>query len=116
MKAKRYLTAGWIGDCNEGWRGIIEPLIKELAEHDGDIFQIKEKFGGLRFYYFGGNEDFRKKVDKAEEKSYTICEYCGKPGRLRYGGWIKALCDEHAAERREERLIAEGMDEWKNQP
>lgn len=115
MKAKQYLENGWYGDC-EGWRGIVVPLIEELAEYDGDIFQIKEKFGGLRFYFSGGPDSFHQKVDNAEEKSYQICQKCGKPGRPRYGGWIATLCDEHAAERRRERDIADGMDEWKNQP
>ena len=60
---------------------------------DTYIFQIKEKFGGLRFYVDGTTEllDF---IDEMEAKSLTICEKCGKPGKPREGGWILTLCDE----------------------
>ena len=61
--------------------------------------QIKEKFGGLRFYFIGGNELTRGAIELAETMSYRICEQCGKPGSPREEGWIQTLCDEHAAER-----------------
>jgi hypothetical protein len=31
--------------------------------------------------------------------SYTICEECGAPGKLRGGGWMRTLCDKHEEER-----------------
>lgn len=30
-----------------------------------------------------------------EEKSYKICEVCGKKGKLRTKMWYKVRCDEH---------------------
>lgn len=63
------------------------------------IEQIKEKFGGLRFYYQGGNDYISGLVTMAEHWAGHTCEECGKPGRSRNGGWIKTLCDEHEAER-----------------
>ena len=73
MKAKVYLENGWYGEHDAGWNDLVKPLIEELAAYDGDIQQIKEKFGGLRFYYYGGPiEGFRKKVDEAEKLSYKI--------------------------------------------
>lgn len=84
-------------ECGDGWSNLIYSLCKdiELALEPNDEFevkQVKEKFGGLRFYYSGGNEKINKLVDEAEEKSYTICEMCGKPGKLIDDGWLQTLC------------------------
>jgi len=64
------------------------------------VAQIKEKFGGLRFYYDGGNDIIAGMVSMAEAWAEHTCEECGKPGQSRTGGWIKTLCDEHDAERK----------------
>ena len=63
------------------------------------VAQIKEKFGGLRFYYDGGDDMIDGMVRMAEAWADHTCEECGKPGKSRNGGWIKTLCDEHEAER-----------------
>ena len=61
--------------------------------------QVKEKFGGLRFYTSGGDEYTRALIDDAEALSYSICEECGRMdddvGRNRKG-WIQTTCREHA--------------------
>lgn len=61
--------------------------------------QVKEKFGGLRFYTSGGDEYTRALIDDAESLSYSICEQCGRMdddvGRNRKG-WIQTTCREHA--------------------
>jgi hypothetical protein len=61
--------------------------------------QIKEKFGGLRLYYSGGDDYVRGLVSLAEELSYKICEVCGDKGKPNKGGWISVLCDKHREER-----------------
>ena len=63
------------------------------------IAQIKEKFGGLRYYIDGGDETIYGMIRLAESLSFTICEECGESGKLRSGGWMKTLCDKHEAER-----------------
>lgn len=63
------------------------------------VGQIKEKFGGLRFYYTGGDSKIDGMVQIAESWADKHCEECGKPGKFRPGGWIKTLCDEHEQER-----------------
>jgi len=61
--------------------------------------QIKEKFGGLRFYYSGGDDYMRGVVDMAENMSYVTCEDCGHPGKYRGNKrWFRTLCDRHAEE------------------
>lgn len=71
-------------------RDIPEPVEQVIAT------QIKEKFGGLRFYYNGGDSFIGGVVAMAEEMSYRTCEECGAPGKESTSGWIRTLCDEHA--------------------
>lgn len=71
-------------------RKVPEPIEQVVA------IQVKEKFGGLRFYYSGGDEYIRGLEKMAEAMSYRTCEKCGAPGKPTEGGWIRTLCDEHA--------------------
>ena len=61
------------------------------------VAQIKEKFGGLRFYYDGGDDYIRGLVSMAEAWADVTCEQCGAPGTRRSGGWLRTLCDTHEA-------------------
>jgi len=63
------------------------------------VQQIKEKFGGLRFYHVGGDSMIDGMITMAEAWAAHTCEECGEPGKFRTGGWFKTLCDEHEAER-----------------
>jgi hypothetical protein len=63
-----------------------------------EVQQIKEKFGGLRFYYSGGNDEIQGMVTMAESWAGVACEECGAIGERRSGGWIRTLCDKHEAE------------------
>jgi len=56
------------------------------------VSQVKEKYGTLRFYCTGNNTIFQY-TQWAEYLSSVICEECGKPGKLREGGWLRTLCD-----------------------
>lgn len=57
--------------------------------------QVKEKFGGLRFYYSGGDDYISGLKSMAESMSYVTCEECGNPGKPNSGGWIRTLCTTH---------------------
>lgn len=61
--------------------------------------QVKEKFGGLRFYMDHGTQKMRALVNQAELDSNTTCEECGAQGVARRSGWIKTLCDKHAQDK-----------------
>ena len=63
--------------------------------------QVKEKFGTLRFYYFGGDDVVDGMSRMAESMSAVMCEECGSPGEIRKGSWLKTLCDVHAKEKEE---------------
>lgn len=84
-----------------GWWGILINLVEflRLIKPGFTVDQIKEKFGGLRFYDWGLPTEGRTLIDWAESISYQICEVCGDHGKLRNMGWMKTLCDEHARER-----------------
>lgn len=110
----------------EGWYPIIESLIGQIDHYTkwkrnlrardlkkvraGDVSitvtpkvnwikveQIKEKFGGLRFYYQGGDAQISGMVTMAEAWAGRSCETCGDRGERRSGGWIRTLCDKHEA-------------------
>ena len=72
------------------------PVIEQVV-----VEQIKEKFGGLRFYYQGGDDEISGMVRMAEAWADHSCEECGSPGTRRSGGWIRTLCDKHEEERQE---------------
>ncbi len=88
-----------------GWRFIIEDLIKDLffIGWDGEITQVKEKFGSLRFYVGGASHKVLERIDQAELLSSTICEKCGDAGKTSdWGkGWWLTLCEKHGKERQE---------------
>ena len=58
--------------------------------------QVKEKFGGLRFYVNAATDDHYNYISFAENMSYHTCEECGAPGTLYTDGWHSTLCDSHA--------------------
>lgn len=91
IKSRGYCEVG------DGWLPIIKDLIEKMIEAgwDKQICQIKEKFGGLRFYINSGSDEMYKLISEAENKSYETCEVCGKPGKQTTGGWISTLCEEH---------------------
>ena len=86
----------------KGWFNLLMDLSVKLEAMEGikdtHVVQVKEKFGGLRFYISHGTDEMFDAIDKAEETSYTICESCGDAGTLRREGWMQTLCDKHAKE------------------
>ena len=108
------------GFCvDEGWWPILESLCGQIQHHldwknrqsevvvQVKVAQIKEKFGGLRFYYDGGDDGIDGMVRMAESWAAHSCETCGAPGKSRDGGWIKTLCDHHDLERQLKRKQSE---------
>lgn len=93
---------------NDGWYDLIDTLCDRLDALNVDCtaVQVKEKFGGLRFYVDGiEHEDERRAyqasgaITFAQEMSRNICEDCGDRGEMRRGGWIRTLCDDCHNER-----------------
>jgi hypothetical protein len=95
----------WGIACGDGWYNIIDTLCGQIQNHlehnmkenDGTIVieatQVKEKYGGLRFYHTGGDDFIRGLCWMAEGLSCSTCEECGSPGTQNDKGWISTLCD-----------------------
>jgi hypothetical protein len=84
----------------KGWYLLVKNLIQELIalKWNKEILQVKEKFGGLRFYTNGAADVAHDTIDKFEILSYTICELCGDTGELytSKSGWLNTVCQECA--------------------
>ena len=85
----------------KGWKDIIITLCDKIITIDDnvEVIQVKEKFGGLRFY-IGAVESDRfdeiyDLVHEAEKESFNVCENCGSRKDVETkGGWLKTLCAE----------------------
>lgn len=92
---------GWYGlAAPVGWYEIIDRLDQALVEIDPDyqVHQIKEKFGGLRFYCsIPASPGVQALMVAAEQEASRTCQRCGQPGVLRRkgSGWLATYCDEH---------------------
>jgi hypothetical protein len=105
-------------ETGEGWYEILSSLCWMIKQHEDNIIwqtewnqktnpeyksdyfpvkfdQIKEKYGGLRVYFSGGDQYTDGLVSMAEAMSYKICEVCGDRGQPSKIGWIRTLCEQH---------------------
>lgn len=83
---------------SDGWYDLIWKLCEDIEKKSKKVYavQVKEKFGQLRFYLEGEvTRGILNLEIEAEQKSYSICEQCGKEGKLRMDlCWKRTLCDE----------------------
>lgn len=90
----------WGMTCGNGWYNLINELSEKLEKLGVVAAQVKEKFGGLRFYLNPCNEDVWEEahnlVREAEIKSFETCEICGTTENVetKGPGWIRTLCNE----------------------
>jgi len=88
----------WGFEVGSGWFDIIYNLSQKIVELDPRVqaVQVKEKFGGLRFYINGTRSDMvYSLISNAEDESYVTCENCGTKENVSQNeyGWIYTLCD-----------------------
>lgn len=97
------INVGW------GWADLIEECHEAVVRFDPHykVYQVKEKYGGLRYYAKPSVDALIYKVNAIitpfEHRSYLICEVCGSNGNLRrHPGrlYIQTLCVEHGPEDR----------------
>jgi hypothetical protein len=107
------------GNVGEGWYALVNDLDEAvLALVPGRrILQIKEKFGGLRYYVElpdtdpAARERARALIGIAEDRSYKVCEDCSTTDGVTTEaigetyGWVRSLCPScrEAAEARRKR-------------
>ena len=122
----------WGFECGDGWFDLIDTLCSQIQYHidwklegqkvaikRGEVAledaiteeqlqvvasQVKEKFAGLRFYIYGGDEEIRGMIKMAESMSYKICEECGNAGKVRKCGWWRTLCEQCHIEREQKKV------------
>ena len=89
----------------EGWGGLIKECHNALVAFDPNykIYQIKQKFGGLRYYVRPSHDALVYRtsaiVAPFEKRSYLVCEVCGVNGNLRVKNrFYQTLCIEHGPE------------------
>ncbi len=58
--------------------------------------EVKEKYGSMRISIMPDVDEVDRICLAAEDRSETICDVCGAPGRVREGAWVTVRCDEHA--------------------
>lgn len=99
----------WGIECGDGWYQLLDVLCRNIQHHidwkskslgpeeSEDLqpvaMQVKEKFGGLRFYCSGGDDTTEGMIRFAESFSFKVCESCGNAGSKHGTGWIFTLCD-----------------------
>jgi hypothetical protein len=88
-------------DIPSGWRkafGLqliadIDMYLKENNIQDYVVYQVKEKWGELRWYDNCSSEMYRNIIHKYEVKSRDLCIHCGKASTRFTKGWITPVCD-----------------------
>lgn len=122
-------------ECSSGWETLLDCLCGDIENHlkqieyrinnphiPGNVdyqytinsqqqldaiyaVQIKEKFGGLRFYMNGEDEYISGAISMAESISLHTCEVCGSFGETKpVGSWLTTLCDTHRQEAEQKRI------------
>lgn len=99
------LRQGFTFEHGDGWYDLVRTLcwcisthVKYQQEKDPKFYvlvdQVKEKFGGLRFYYHGGDEHIAGMVKMAEALSEKTCEQCGRVKDVTQSGkcWVVTRC------------------------
>ena len=88
-------------ECGDGWQQIVDEAsgaltaLASAARAKGfHVVQVKEKMGTLRIYVTGdvpaGADEV---IEAARARSEVTCEWCGRPGQLRWeDGWARTVC------------------------
>lgn len=97
-------------ECGDGWFNLINSLCAIIQEHIDDkrdpesynhipdypqveVVQVKEKYGGLRFYTISCTDEVQSFIDAAEAMSYHTCDVCGTTKDVVLTeGWMQVIC------------------------
>lgn len=90
--------------CEDGWYNIIKKLSLQLSEYSKRfhlslrVTQVKEKFGGLRFYVNHTDDYINRRISEAMSISFNTCEVCGSNDRVKLCGrsYVQSLCFKHS--------------------
>lgn len=94
IRGKSRVTSPLSFSINDGWYKLLKECFDEMFAKgwDGTVYQIKEKYGGLRVYIKDSAYD--DIILKYERQSLETCERCGSDHAELYnhGGWLTTLC------------------------
>ena len=91
----------WGIDCDDGWFWLIDNLCECIQNYISlnketpqiEATQVKQKYGGLRFYFEPYDETISNIIMFADYLSYKICEECGSIEDVQQTkGYIQSLC------------------------
>lgn len=87
-----------LGAVEEGWYPLLERLFESMKTvgWNGQVAQIKQKFGELRVYLDHNLRDANllQMTFEATAESLRTCEECGQEGQIRTNRrYIKTLCE-----------------------
>lgn len=102
----------WGFECGDGWFDLLWQLSQALEGEarqqglnpDADEWpcatQVKEKFGGLRFYMRHETSAMTALIENAETLSERTCDVCGQSGiqSRSTSGWISVKCVAHTSQ------------------
>ena len=91
-------------ECGNGWFDLIAELshrIADIAKAAGltsdaypEATQVKEKYGGLRFYTETVSDAIQDAISEACERSFSVCEVCSRPGKTAKSRHrVRTLCE-----------------------
>ncbi len=104
-------------ECGDGWFALVNSLCAVIQDYidnrqdpesfnhvkdypQVEVLQVKEKYGGLRFYTLGHSDEIEHYINTAESMSYHICMTCGSTKDVTLtDGWIEAICKKCLDER-----------------
>jgi hypothetical protein len=92
----------WGLECGDGWLPLIDALCNDIQKYIDitdvpqiEVTQVKQKFGGLRFYYRPYEKEIDKMIWAACEHSTNTCEECGSTDNVTMTkGWISPKCED----------------------
>lgn len=96
----------------KSWKLLIDNMLETINNHlkynpelqEGfKLFDLKEKFGGLRVTTFGEDDYIRGVVRFCETMSYSMCEKCCSTEEVETrskNGWLKTYCKKCEDERK----------------
>lgn len=90
----------WGIECGDGWFLLIDCLCALIQQHCDntklpqiEAEQVKQKFGGLRFYTNHTDGIIDRVINLFENMSYSVCESCGSTYEVTMTkGWIRPIC------------------------
>jgi hypothetical protein len=92
-------------EIGPGWARLVSDLARELGDIAPGyvVIQVKEKFGGLRFYAIQPPESgerslarFQQAIRDAEDRAEVTCDECGDEGNMVLSDhWYRVRCVRH---------------------